>query len=75
MPRLNCTYREFIAILLKHGFVEIRQEGSHCQYRGTVKGEIKLVTVAAHDLGANIGLTVLQSMIRQSGLRSKLFRK
>jgi predicted RNA binding protein YcfA (HicA-like mRNA interferase family) len=75
VPRLNCTYREFIAILLAHSFIEIRQEGSHRQYRGTVNGQICLVTVAAHDLGANIGLTVLQSMIRQSGLKGKLFRK
>ena len=74
MPRLNCTYREFIEILLAHGFQEVRQKGSHCQYQGTVAGEIKLVTVSTAD-GTNIGLTVLQSMIRQSGLSRKLFLK
>jgi predicted RNA binding protein YcfA (HicA-like mRNA interferase family) len=74
VPRLNCTYRDFIAILLANGFKETRQTGSHCQYQGLVNGEIRLVTVSVYD-GTNIGLTVLQSMIRQSGLRSKLFRK
>ncbi len=74
MPRLNCTYREFIEVLLANGFVVVRQKGSHCQYQATVNGEIRLVTVSTND-GTNIGLTVLQSMIRQSGLKSKLFRK
>jgi predicted RNA binding protein YcfA (HicA-like mRNA interferase family) len=59
---------------LKNGFKEIRQKGSHCQYQGIVNGETKLVTVSLDD-GTNVGLIVLQSMIRQSGLRKKLFLK
>jgi predicted RNA binding protein YcfA (HicA-like mRNA interferase family) len=74
VSRLNCTYRDFISIIESKGFTKIRQTGSHCQYQGTVNGEIKLVTVSSDD-GTNIGLTALQSMIRQSGLKSKLFRK
>jgi predicted RNA binding protein YcfA (HicA-like mRNA interferase family) len=63
-----------VDILLKNGFEEARQQGSHRQYKGTVNGQIQLVTVSTYD-GTNIGLTVLKSMIRQSGLNPKLFRK
>jgi predicted RNA binding protein YcfA (HicA-like mRNA interferase family) len=58
------------------GFAEIRHEAtSHRRWRGVIDGEVKLVTVAYHNIGAHIGLTVLQSMIRQSGLSKKLFCK
>lgn len=75
MPRLKCTFREFIAILLAHRFAEIRQEGSHRRYRGEHSGAVWLVTVAYHDIGDEIRPETLASMIRQSGLSKGLFRK
>jgi predicted RNA binding protein YcfA (HicA-like mRNA interferase family) len=72
VPRLKCTFREFIAIIVAHKFQLERQEGSHRHYKNA-KGN--LVTVAAHDLGDEIKTGTLQSMIRQSGLPKKLFRK
>ncbi|MFG1219502.1 type II toxin-antitoxin system HicA family toxin [Xanthobacter flavus] len=75
MPRLKCTFREFIEVLLAAGFEEIRQEGSHRRYRGVVNSEVRLVTVAYHNIGDDILLRTLESMIRQSGLPKKSFRK
>lgn len=76
MPRLKCTFREFIAIIEAHGFVLHRHEdGSHRQYRGVVGGLVRYVTVAYHNIGDDILPETLSSMIRQSGLSKKLFRK
>jgi predicted RNA binding protein YcfA (HicA-like mRNA interferase family) len=73
LPRLKCTYREAIEILENHKFWLERQEGSHRQYKNA---NGNLVTVAPHgSLGEEIGTNVLQSIIRQSGLPKKLFRK
>lgn len=75
MPRLNCTFERFIAILEAHGFALHRHEGtSHRQYRGIVSGQIRLVTVAAHRMADTIKPGTLASMIRQSGLPKALFR-
>lgn len=75
MPRLNCTYRRFIEIIENHGFVEVRHEAtSHRRFRGERDGKVYLVTVAYHRIEQQIGLNVLQSMIRQSGLPKGLFK-
>ena len=76
MPRLNCTYNEFIAILLAHGFEHVfPDKGSHKKYRGIVGRDVKIVTVAGHNLNDHPLPATLQSMIRQSGLPKALFRK
>jgi predicted RNA binding protein YcfA (HicA-like mRNA interferase family) len=75
LPRLKCTFREFIAIIESHYFKEVRQEGSHRRYQGIVGGQIRLVTVAFHSIGDEIKPGTLASMIRQSGLPKQLFRK
>lgn len=76
MPRLICTYRGFIDILLSYGFIEHnRTGGSHVRYRGSYGGNVRFVDVAAHHMGDNIPTGTLKSMIRQSGLPAKLFRK
>jgi len=76
LPRLKCTFREFIEIITARGFVEIRHGAtSHCRYRGIVGGQVRFVDVAAHSLGDNINPNTLASMIRQSGLDKALFRK
>ena len=76
MPRLNCTFPDIIAIIEAHGFVLHRHDdGSHRQYRGVVAGQVRYVTVAYHNAGDEILLDTLSSMIRQSGLSKRLFRK
>jgi predicted RNA binding protein YcfA (HicA-like mRNA interferase family) len=76
LPRLKCTFREFIAIIETQGFTEHRhQASSHRQYRGVVEGQVRMVTVAFHNIGDDIRPETLASMIRQSGLPKSLFRK
>jgi len=76
LPRLICTYREFIAIREQHGFLCIRHDGgSHQRLRGDVGGEVRLVDVTPHRLHDEIKTGTLKSMIRQSGLSEKLFRR
>lgn len=76
MPRLNCTYARVIEILIAHGFVLHRHDGtSHRIYRGTVGGSVRLVTVAGHSDGDDVPRGTLSSMIRQSGLSKSLFRR
>jgi predicted RNA binding protein YcfA (HicA-like mRNA interferase family) len=72
VPRLKCTFRDFISIILAHKFWLERQDGSHRQYKNDAGNR---VTVAVHDLGDEIKPGTLKSMIRQSGLSQKLFRK
>ena len=75
MSGLKCKFREFIAIIEAHGFEEIRQPAtSHRRYRGLVDGAVCHVTVAGHP-NDDINPDTLASMIRQSGLPKKLFRK
>jgi predicted RNA binding protein YcfA (HicA-like mRNA interferase family) len=76
MPRLNCTFAEFIKILENNGFLLIMHEtGSHRRYRGEIGGEVRLVTVAYHRISDPIKVKTLNSMIRQSGLPKGLFIK
>lgn len=73
MPSLKCTFREAIEILETNGFVlHTQKASSHRKYRNS---EPRYVTIAAHDLGDNIPTGTLQSIIRQSGLPQRLFRK
>jgi predicted RNA binding protein YcfA (HicA-like mRNA interferase family) len=75
MPRLRCTFDQFIDILLAHGFVVHRHGAtSHVHYRGVVSGEVRMVTVAGSG-NTDILPKTLASMIRQSGLSKKLFRR
>lgn len=76
MPRLKCTFRQFIEIIESHGFVEHRHGAtSHRRFRGMIAGQVKLVTVAYHGLNDDILPKTLASMIRQSGLPKDLFRR
>ena len=67
-------FRNFIRILLDHGFGLDRQSGSHRVYKGVVGGKTRIVVVAGHRESDDIRPGVLDSMIRQSGLNKKLFR-
>lgn len=76
MPRLVCTYRRFIEIIEAHGFVLLRHDGgSHRRYRGMVGGRAQLVDVTPHNVNDEIKTGTLKSMIRQSGLNQRLFRR
>jgi predicted RNA binding protein YcfA (HicA-like mRNA interferase family) len=74
---LKCNFREVIAILEEHGFEIIpgRQTGSHRQYKRVVGGEVRLVTIAYHNINDDVLPDTLASIVRQSGLPKRLFRK
>lgn len=75
MPRLVCSFAEFIAIITAHGFTVHRTGAtSHVRYRGTVNGDVRYVDVAGKG-NTNIKPKTLDSMIRQSGLSKSLFRR
>lgn len=75
MPRLKCTFRDFIAIIEANGFTFDRQSGSHRQYERVSAAGTHVVTVAYHNINDLVRPDTLASMIRQSGLPKKLFRK
>ncbi len=68
-------YRDFLRILLDHGFVLDRQKGSHKQYKAIIGGMVRLVTLDYSQPGEDIAPRNLASMIRQSGLPKQTFRK
>ena len=60
---------EICAILARHGFVEVRQRGSHVIMQKQLEESTITVPVPNH---AEIRIGTLQSIIRQSGIsRSK----
>ncbi|MGH6718144.1 MAG: type II toxin-antitoxin system HicA family toxin [Alphaproteobacteria bacterium] len=67
-------YRDLVRILKDHGFVQVRQTGSHRTFDGVVNGRCMVVTVAYHSEGDDILPRNLASMMRQSGLPKRLFR-
>jgi predicted RNA binding protein YcfA (HicA-like mRNA interferase family) len=76
LPRLRCTFAEFLAIIESRGFVLHRQGAtSHRRYRGVVDGQVRYVDFAAHGMHADIAPGTLKSMIQQWGLPKSLFRK
>jgi predicted RNA binding protein YcfA (HicA-like mRNA interferase family) len=68
-------FRDFIRILVRHGFELDRARGSHRVYKGRVGGKTRLVVVACHSETADIKPGTLASMIRQSGLPKDTFRR
>ncbi len=67
-------YRDFLRILTDNGFVLDRQRGRHRIYKGIVGEKTRLVAVSHARDSDDIRPGVLNSMIRQSGLRKILFR-
>lgn len=65
------TPDEVLKILKKRGFIHKSTAGSHSQYEGTIKGQIKKVTVDLAEKEFNDFL--IKSMIRQSGLSREEF--
>jgi predicted RNA binding protein YcfA (HicA-like mRNA interferase family) len=68
-------FRDFIRILEAHGFALDRQRGSHRTYQGLVAGKMRVVTVACHRESDDIKPGTLSSMIRNSGLSKRHFRR
>ncbi|MDE2844256.1 MAG: type II toxin-antitoxin system HicA family toxin [Chloroflexota bacterium] len=62
-------------ILEGNGFHLERQRGSHHIYEGYVNEQRKSVTVSYSRRNQDIKAGTLSSMIRQSGLPRKLFRR
>lgn len=76
MPRLSCTYQQVIDILTSYGFQLHRQGAtSHRIYRGEHSRKVWMVTVTFHRASDDVPTGTLKSMIRQSGLNQKLFRR
>jgi predicted RNA binding protein YcfA (HicA-like mRNA interferase family) len=57
-------------ILVKHGFEQVRQRGSHAVMQKRMAGSTITVPVPLHD---ELRLGTLQSIIRQSGLPRSAF--
>ena len=68
-------FRDLIRILEAHGFVLDRQRGSHRTYKGVMAGEIRVVTIACHRESDDIKPGTLSSIVRQSRLPKRLFRR
>lgn len=58
------------AILREHGFIEVRQRGSHIVMQRVDNGSTTTVPVPNHD---ELKLGTLRSIIRQSGLPRSAF--
>ena len=62
--------QQVCAILLRHGFVEIRQHGSHIVMQKKLPDTTVTVPVPNH---AELHIGTLQSIIRQSGISRSEF--
>lgn len=71
MPKLRVfSGRELCKLLAEHGFVEVRQKGSHIVMQKRVGNSTVTVPIPNHD---ELKIGTLQSIIRQSGLPRELF--
>ncbi len=71
MPRLRqFSGQEVCAILEKHGFVAVRQRGSHVVMQKREEGTTTTVPVPQH---RQIRIGTLHAIIRQSGVRRTEF--
>ncbi|MBI5789761.1 MAG: type II toxin-antitoxin system HicA family toxin [Candidatus Schekmanbacteria bacterium] len=62
--------KEVCAVLARHGFVEVRKQGSHIVMQKKTKGGTITVPIPDHK---EIRIGTLQSIIRQSGLSRSEF--
>lgn len=63
---------EVCKILEQHGFVVVRQRGSHCIMQLKAEGTTVTVPVPLHD---ELRRGTLQSIVRQSGLSKSLYEQ
>jgi predicted RNA binding protein YcfA (HicA-like mRNA interferase family) len=71
VPRAKITSKEVEKVLKKYGFVLVGQKGSHQQFKGTINGVKRRVTVL--DNKKDFDIKTFQSMVRQSGLKREIF--
>ena len=64
------SWRQVCRILERHGFVFLRQRGSHMRYRGYLDGKAMNVSVPRH---SELRPGTLNRIIEQSGLPRDLF--
>ncbi len=64
------SVKEVCKILYEHGFIQIRQKGSHIIMYKKEKNQTKTVPVSNHP---EIKIGTLQSIIRQSGILQEYF--
>jgi predicted RNA binding protein YcfA (HicA-like mRNA interferase family) len=62
--------QEVCAILIRHGFIEVRQRGSHIVMQKQLADSTITVPVPNH---SEIRIGTLQSIIRQSGIAKSEF--
>jgi predicted RNA binding protein YcfA (HicA-like mRNA interferase family) len=60
---------DIITIITKDGWFEVRQRGSHKQYKHSVKKG--LVTVAFHKMSDDVALGTLDSILKQAQIKIK----
>lgn len=71
MPKLYSS-RQIIKVLKRHGFIHISQKGSHVKFR---RLENPTLTVIIPDNRKEIPLGTFKSILRQSNLTDKDFKK
>jgi predicted RNA binding protein YcfA (HicA-like mRNA interferase family) len=67
-------FRDIITVLKSNGFVEDRVRGSHAQYKATIGGIPRLVTVQTSHLNDEPTRKTFASIVRTSGLPASAFR-
>jgi len=66
----NLSGKEVCAILARHGYVMVRQRGSHMVMQRQLPGTTITIPIPNH---AELRIGTLQSIIRQSGLPKSEF--
>jgi predicted RNA binding protein YcfA (HicA-like mRNA interferase family) len=61
--------KDIISIFTKDGWFEVRQRGSHRQYKHSVKKG--LVTIACHKMSDDIAPGTLDSILKQAQIKIK----
>ena len=70
----NWTFSDVIKVLRKNGFLFHKSRGSHFQYKKKINGKMHLVVVQSHGK-KSIPVGTMHSIIRQSGLDKKVWKK
>jgi predicted RNA binding protein YcfA (HicA-like mRNA interferase family) len=61
--------KDIISIIVKDGWFEVRQTGSHKQYKHSVKKG--LVTIACHKMSDDVAPGTLDSILKQAQIKIK----
>jgi len=61
--------KDVISIITKDGWFEVRQRGSHKQYKHSVKKG--LLTIACHKMSDELAPGTLDSILKQAQIKTK----